>query len=98
MKYIKTYEQISKDWYNVDDYIILDIEKMKSEDDCQNDYPDNIAKVKSYDPIRRIVYPYSVVFYDGLETMIKYSEILGLATPEEIEEFDMKQKAEKYNL
>jgi len=103
MKYIKTYEENKKyPKYNVGDYVLLSIKKIdKNNIKYGNDDPisipdDSLAQIVGID--FNVDYPYTSKFYNNREFDLKPNEIIRLLTPEEIEEFEMKKEANKYNL
>ena len=94
MKYLKTYENIDiKKFpkYKIDDYIVLDLDKMNSLEPTST-YSQKYGKIiwinKQVDD-----FPYDVEFldYESGQIAVKEDEILRLMTPEEI-------IANKYNI
>jgi hypothetical protein len=85
-------------FYNIDDYVILDLEI----DDIENSidsvpYYTKVAKVKK----RKILDKndlYNVEFFNGVRTSVLFSEIDRLATPEEVYEDELLNTRNKYNL
>ena len=103
MKYIKTYEENKKfPKYNIGNYVLLSIKKInKNNIQYGNNDPISIPD----DSLAQIIgininddYPYTSKFYNDREFDLKPNEIIRLLIPEEIEEFEMKKAANKYNL
>ena len=95
MKYIKTYEDESKK-YDVGDYIILNFET-DVKTFLENNVPDyeDIAKIIQIE-VRAFLY--KVEFNNGYDFNVKENEILRLASPNEIDEYETKISARIYNL
>lgn len=105
MKYIKQFENYEK--YQLDDYVLIDLEKIKYNNDYYN-YP-GIFKSKSESPFVKIidviknnVMPYRVQFYDDYDYRVREEEIVRKLASEEIKEYELKKDqlitANKYNL
>ena len=104
MKYLKTYEEISVK-YKVGDYVYLNINKI--EDELEMNFLDyNEDYFIPEDPLFKIYYvdsrdenfTYNGQFFDGNEFNCNDSDILRFSTPAEIEEFEEKKAALKYNI
>ena len=102
MKHIKKYNEEFKKG----DYVLLDLEKMNEYD---KEDSGSAYYVKPPDPLAIIIgvyererepddLKYSIEFYNHEITNIRSIEVIRLLTPEEIEEFKIKQTAYKYNL
>jgi len=92
MKYLKTSEGFSN-IYKKEDYVLLF--------DVLYDngvVPDILCKVIEYEPKNNENYPYEVEFYNGRKIRIGYYEIKRYLTPEEIEQYNIRQEQIKYNL
>jgi hypothetical protein len=93
---------------DIGDYILLDIDEMNKHNNLKyhsnTNYPDDMVLVTDLnngdgevlEP--DYVYFYRVEFYDGHEVNVRKEEIIRLLTKEEIEEFESKKIAIKYNL
>jgi len=99
MKYIRLFENYTG--YDVGDYILLDLELMikhlKAEKIYNYVIPDSFAIIEEFRE-RSKKYPFLVKSYDNLKSFIQLDEIIRKLIPEEIEEFKIKQTANKYNL
>jgi len=112
MKYIKSYESTEEEItlkYNIGDYVILNVDDIKKNNDDYylshdwrpKDPTDNIVKIIN---IKYMIY-YHVKFYNGMDDdfcLIEDKEILRNATQKEIDNFKLKKKLYKetikYNL
>ena len=96
MKYIKTYEEQydrrsnNEEFYHEGDYVQIKKLEVKNRDLVHQPF---IAKIIAIDHVYSIV---DAIFDDDL---IIYSDrILRNATPEEIEQYEVEKKYDKYNL
>lgn len=113
MKYLKKFEESKENGrYDVGDYVLLDLEKMKDNNDKLRleikdinnlDFDDDLpisplGRVMEYEPA--FDYPYQVKVFPTKNQYndIKHDEIIRHLTPEEIKEYKMLFTAEKYNL
>ena len=100
MRYIKSFEKNST-LYNIDDYVLLDLQKI---DDYNKSTKSSSIPIR--DPFVKIlqtitdddVMPYRIEFYNDDYYRVKDQEIIRKLTPEEIENFETRRKAIKYNL
>lgn len=104
MKYIKKFEAITN--YEVSDYILLDIDKIKDNNKNASSYYepiDNMAIITAVHNYQDapLWYVYDIEFYNGKDldfNSITDEEIKRKLTTEEIEKFNLKVKTNKYNL
>ncbi len=118
MKYIKTFEelyvgrpQMSSEEeitlkYNVGDYVILDVDKIKNDNDDYElknngwrpkDPIDDIVKIIRFRNVQHEQH-YDIEFYNGQDDdfyLIQDNNILREATTEEIEDFNERRKMDK---
>lgn len=108
MRYIKTFEELDEInlKYDVGDYVILDMDKIKKEEWCSDGkLPiDNIVYIKSFRELGPNQY-YHIEFYNGMDDdfyLIRDEDILRKATQKEINEFNLKieisKHTDKYNI
>jgi hypothetical protein len=102
MKHLKTLEAFTSLRHFVikkGDYVVLNLDEIKKEND-DNGFTYlpkfNVAKVLVAN--RNQGYPYLIQFIDNDKMSVKGTEILRLANLEEIEEYELKEKGNKYNL
>jgi len=116
MKYLKNFEDLSNSEYKAGDYVLLDLNKIKS-NNKNNDYEmdevdeyGNPVPIDEYALIKDMtaelnngLYLYNVTFYNynndednsyGVES----DEIIRKLNKNEIEEFNRKKDALKYNI
>lgn len=90
----------------VGDFIIIDLDEMDKHNVMKKfepyEYPDNIAKINVLNDgtgkLQDYEYFYNIIFYDGKDVNVRREEIVRLATEDEIEEYETKKSARKYNL
>ena len=103
MKYLKTYENYI-DNMQVGDYVLLNMKQIKngldsfSADENWYELPDEntVALIELISTDED--YPISVIFSDNNELNVTPYDIIRLATPEEIEDYKMKNASINYNL
>jgi len=101
MKYLKYFESELK--YEIGDYILLNLDKIYSNNERdynieEEDQPDDsMAKIIGVDEDDD-KFKFGIIFYTDREYRIREDEIERRLTPEEIEEFETKKSALKYNL
>ena len=106
MKYLKKFEKKFEPLkYNDGDYVVLDIEKFTKNNKIDNkidELPNKFGIITNREYYDDLPYPYIVKTYtpgeDDEGLFIKFDEIERLMTPEEIEFFNMKLKANKFNI
>jgi len=88
--------------FNIEDYVLLDLDEMDKHNievkfnlDNHN-YIDNMAKITRLNDA--MYYLYHIEFYDGNQVNVREDEIIRLLTKDEIEEYETKKSALKYNL
>ena len=102
MKYIKKFENSNTE-YKVGDIVRVTI-KSQISDSTKKFVNFNTGEIISIDNNKHNPYPYEIDFIDNLpeqtysKFVLKKDEILRLATTEEIEIFNTKKEANKYNL
>ena len=108
MKYLKTYENYT-DNMRVGDYVLLNMKQIKSgldsfsADESWYELPDEntvalIELISSDEDFIFHLYPISVIFSDNNELNVTPYDVLRLATPKEIEDYENKRTEQKYNL
>lgn len=97
MKYLKKFEIYSEKLfpkeYKIGDYILLDNIKLE-EEGYKCDGLGKIIKIFS----RQLLYPYLVLFDNNDQLYLEEDKIVRLLTTEEIELYESKLEAIKYNL
>jgi len=98
--------------YQVGDYVFLDVEAIKSYDIAEGvkgEFYDSYAIIcyvntlfSHRDTLTKgaviDMHPYDVEYYNDRSTSLKESEIIRKMTPEEIDIFNLKKEAHKYNI
>ena len=108
MKYLKKFENYT-DNMRVGDYVLLNMKQIKngldpfSADENWYELPDEntvalIELISSDEDYRWYLYPISVIFSDNNELNVTPYDVLRLATPKEIEDYENKRTEQKYNL
>lgn len=109
-KYLQYIKEANISRYKVDDYVLLDTKKIKDkenkeisdipiEDDDDYEYVDILQKyAKIFMIMSRDYTPIRVMFSDGNIYDVEENEIIRFLTPDEINEYDSKVNAKKYNL
>ena len=93
----------------VGDYVLLDMDEMNKHNvekmfQIDKDYPDNMFLItmlndgNGEDPDIDYVYFYHGSFYDGYKVNIRKEEIIRPLTDNEIEEYETKKLAKRYNV
>ena len=109
MKYLKTFERVKKSYKN-GDYVLIDLKKLgyreKAEFEADNlfmydeksyNYPKEMKFAQIYIAnIRKD--EYRVKFYNDVVFDLYENEIIRLLKPEEIDEFEARKNALKYNI
>ena len=112
MKYIKTFEEINLK-YNIGDYVILDLAKIKKDIDKLNSDKgldikvqiENIVKIIRFRELSKTLLYYQIEFYFGQDDdfyLIRDEDIVREATTEEIDDFkekkELNNKIDKFNI
>jgi len=97
MKYIKSFEKKieRKLKYKVGDYVLLDMLEAFDYDDCAGVI---IATKVKNDTFDHLYYDYRVKFYDGTSFDCEEETISRKLTKKEIDEYNIKKAALKYNI
>jgi len=102
MKHIKTYENLRK--YNPGDYIVIDLTNkdlrnfLDTEKTIIRGRYSNVAKIEGLEDETQLTFIYKVIFSNDYHFNVSLEEIERLATPEEIEKFNLENVIPKYNL
>jgi len=95
MKYIKTFESIVKFKIEVGQYILVN-EYLPMTPVEYKKHPDKKGKIVSikYD----VTFPYRVLYDDNTINSIQFDKIIRYLTDEEIDEYESKINANKFNI
>jgi len=96
MKHLKAFEN-KKQKYNLNDYVFLDMKKLK-ENGMSNNLIDSPFAMIDYVHDDTMLYPYIVTTNRNKKIAINTNEIIRLMTPEEIEQYKLDNNIFKYNL
>jgi hypothetical protein len=109
MKYLKNFEKLHENKYKVGDYILINIDFIKKHNFYNTFYSDftvPFGRITDVDYILFNPYTVSIIYENapmpdrsGIDAMcLRDDEIIRHLTPDEIDEFESKKTALKYNL